>query len=60
MDTQTIAFMPHCSNDLNENLLRANWTLAQLSKLVLIANDFGCYVDRYIPADIFFFLGPEK
>lgn len=44
--THSIVFMPHCSDRLNENVLRSNWTRGQLGNMLLIANHFGDYIDR--------------
>ncbi|KAJ6630662.1 SRR1-domain-containing protein, partial [Mycena sp. CBHHK59/15] len=47
LEVPTILWMPHCDMDLYENLLRANWSREQLSRVILISNRLGDYVDRY-------------
>lgn len=45
LDTPTILWMPHCDLDLYENVLRANWSRAQLPYVILISNCLRDYVD---------------
>ncbi|KAF8892567.1 SRR1-domain-containing protein [Infundibulicybe gibba] len=45
MEAPTICFMPHCDMGLYENVLQANWTADQLSKLLLIANRLADYTE---------------
>jgi len=42
----TICFLPHCDLQLYESFFRANWTLEQLSNLVLVANKLTEYSDN--------------
>jgi hypothetical protein len=44
----TILFMPHCDRNLYENVLRANWTKEGLQNMLLVANRFSEYVDRWV------------
>ncbi|KAI0646859.1 SRR1-domain-containing protein [Trametes meyenii] len=41
----TIVFMPHCDLHLYENILRANWTIARLPNVLLIANPLSEYAE---------------
>ncbi|KAI0670584.1 SRR1-domain-containing protein [Trametes maxima] len=41
----TIVFMPHCDLHLYENILRANWTIARLPNVLLIANRLSEYAE---------------
>ncbi|TDL27518.1 hypothetical protein BD410DRAFT_425041 [Rickenella mellea] len=45
LDKPSIAFMPHCTATLYENLLRENWSTACLSNIVVIGNCLAEYVD---------------
>ncbi|RPD65925.1 hypothetical protein L226DRAFT_530050 [Lentinus tigrinus ALCF2SS1-7] len=49
LKSPTIAFMPHCDLHLYENLLRENWSKAQLPNVLLIANRLSEYAES-IPA----------
>ncbi|KAI0336322.1 hypothetical protein GY45DRAFT_1222945, partial [Cubamyces sp. BRFM 1775] len=42
----TIVFMPHCDLHLYENLLRENWSPAQLPNVLLIANRLSDYAEN--------------
>ncbi|KAG2671832.1 hypothetical protein I3760_13G012500 [Carya illinoinensis] len=39
----TIFFMPHCEAELYDNLLRANWGVELLNRVVLFGNSFETY-----------------
>ncbi|KAI0078192.1 hypothetical protein K474DRAFT_1660856 [Panus rudis PR-1116 ss-1] len=42
----SIAYMPHCDLHLYENILRENWSIDRLPKLLLIANRLSEYTDK--------------
>ena len=39
----TLFFMPHCGRQLYANLLRANWSIENLQRLIIIGNSFEEY-----------------
>ncbi|KAM4827295.1 SRR1-like protein [Thomomys bottae] len=45
-DQPTIFYMPHCGTALYNNLLWSNWSVAALSKMVVIGNSFTGLRDR--------------
>ena len=43
----TLAYMPHCDRELQENFLQANWRISALTEqLLLIGNDLRGYTDK--------------
>jgi len=46
----TIFYMPCCPHILYDNILRANWTSAKLSKILVIGNGFG-HLATHVPDD---------
>ncbi|KAJ2394258.1 sensitivity to red-light reduced protein [Coemansia sp. RSA 2559] len=44
---RTLFYMPHCEIFLYENLLSANWTVENLSRIMLIGNSFQRYQDSH-------------
>ena len=44
----TVFFMPHCSVQLYDRLLSANWSLACLSRTLVVGNSFSAYADACI------------
>ncbi|KAJ1994081.1 hypothetical protein GGI25_000882 [Coemansia spiralis] len=42
---QTLFYMPHCGQVLYENVVSANWSLEQLSRIMLIGNSLQRYLD---------------
>ncbi|KAH9901185.1 hypothetical protein C8Q73DRAFT_662608 [Cubamyces lactineus] len=47
----TIVFMPHCDLHLYENLLRENWSPAQLPNVLLIANRLCDYAEKKLASE---------
>jgi len=45
LSVPTIAYMPHCDLQLYENLIHENWSIDRMSRVLLIANRLGEYVD---------------
>jgi hypothetical protein len=53
VDRPTLFFMPHCPVNLFENVLQANWTSANLNKIIILGNILSGYI---ISLDYFFAL----
>ncbi|KAJ2552464.1 hypothetical protein EV175_003299 [Coemansia sp. RSA 1933] len=51
-EKRTLFFMPHCEIFLYENLLSANWSVDNLSQIMVIGNSLQRYQDSH-DADIF-------
>jgi hypothetical protein len=43
VDRPTLFFMPHCEHFLYENVVEANWTPANLNKIIILGNGFNLY-----------------
>jgi len=46
VDKPTLFFMPHCELNLCGNVLEANWTSANLNKIIILANGFKYYKEN--------------
>ncbi|KAI9103093.1 hypothetical protein DFS34DRAFT_607431 [Phlyctochytrium arcticum] len=44
----TLFYMPHCGHALYNNVLRANWSPAQLESVVIVGNSFDAY-SEFLP-----------
>ncbi|XP_014475233.1 PREDICTED: SRR1-like protein [Dinoponera quadriceps] len=50
-ETTTLVYMPHCSRQLTNNFLYANWG-NRLSNCVLLANSFSGIIDDHLHGDV--------
>lgn len=48
VQTYTLFYMPHCGQAMYNNLLWANWSPHNLSKVALIGNSFQSYMERSV------------
>lgn len=48
LDYPTLLYMPHCDLRLYESVIRANWSLDGLSRILFLSNSFGDYVDKCV------------
>lgn len=46
VEDYTLFYMPHCGRAMYNNILWANWSPEQLSKVALIGNSFHSYLER--------------